>query len=85
MPSKQEISELIVGLKDVALDVKSILKDGKVDMADLAVLPVLVAQQKELIAAVEGLGGIDLKSLQISDYVALVEELVAAAKAVSEA
>jgi len=87
MKGIKELLELVAGLKDVGILVKQVLKDGKVTMADLALLPTLIAKQAELTAALEGLGeaGNELKDLTLDEGLQLVGALVQAAKDVKAA
>lgn len=87
MTGIKEILELIAGLKELALVAKLALKDGKVDLNDLSLLPALLAKQKELTDALSGLGelGVEVKDLTVDEGLAVVTALVQAAKEVKEA
>jgi hypothetical protein len=78
----KEILELVEGIKQVALVGKAVLKDGKVDLSDLAALSVLLAKQQELMAAFEGVSEIssEIKDLSLDEASSVVLALVAAAK-----
>lgn len=75
MSSKQEILEAVAGLKILAIDVKKVLADGKVDLNDLAVLQDLMNQHAELVKAFEGLGSIKTSELTLSDALEIFQEL----------
>jgi len=87
MKGLKECLELIAGLKDLAILGKQVMKDGKVDMADLALLPALLAKQDELTKAFLGLGEVveEVKDLSLDEGLQLAQALVSAAKAVKEA
>ena len=78
MASKQEILELIVGLKDVIKDIKKVVKDPKNPANDLAVLGDLYQQKDELIAAASGLGNIKVSELSTADVVEIIQALASA-------
>jgi hypothetical protein len=86
MKGVKEILELIAGLKEVAKVGKLAMKDGKVDLADLSLLSVLLAKQAELSLAFEGLSdlGDEVKDLSLDEGLQIVSALVAAAKEVKE-
>lgn len=83
--SKQEILEFLAGVKEVALFAKAIAKDGKVDLSDLGHLMGLIQKQAVLVAAFEGLGNIDLKSMSLDDALEVVTALIVGAKEVKAA
>lgn len=84
MKDVKNILELIAGLKELALLGKAVMKDGKVDLADLALLSGLLAKQQVLQAALEGLSELDeeAKDLTLDEGLSIVQALVQAAKEV---
>lgn len=76
----KELSELIVGLKDLAVTVKQVFKDGKVDLSDLALVVGLIAQSSDLVAAVQGVDQIpaEFKDLSGDEVQTLITELLTA-------
>lgn len=76
----KELSELIVGLKDLAVTVKQVFKDGKVDLSDLALVVGLIAQSSDLVAAVQGVDQIpaEFKDLSGEEVQTLITELLTA-------
>lgn len=64
--SQQEASELIAGIVVIALAVKEVMKDGKVDLKDLPQLIALVQKQSVLVEAAKGVSDIKLKELDIA-------------------
>ena len=87
MKGVKEILELIAGLKEVAKLGKLALKDGKINLEDLALLSQLLVKQQVLVAALDGLGelGAEVKDLSLDEAVQLIQALVDAAKEVKEA
>jgi hypothetical protein len=87
MKGIKEILELIAGLKEVAKLGKAALKDGKIDLNDLALLSQLLVKQQVLVAALDGLSelGPEVKDLKLDEAMQLVQALVDAAKEVKEA
>lgn len=83
----KEIGELIAGMKLVLLTVKSVMKDGKVDMSDLGILVGSLAQAGVLVESVKGLDValLEVKELDAGEAVAIVEMLYAAAKEIQAA
>lgn len=83
----KELLELIAGLKEVALLGKAVLKDGKVDLADLSVLAGLLAKQEALMAAFTGVAEVpsEVKNLNLDEALEVVTALVSAAKEVKAA
>lgn len=78
--------ELLEGIKVLAVDVKKVLADGKVDLKDLPVLMELLTQFSVLTAAVDGIDQIpaeskDLSSEEIAVLVDKVLEIVKIVKA----
>lgn len=80
--SQKEVAELIAGLVIVALAAKEVVKDGKVDLADLPQLIKLAQQHKDLLNAVQGVGNINVKEL---DFGLLLAEVVKAIQSVRAA
>lgn len=80
----KEMSELIVGVKDLALTLKAVLKDGKINLQDIGALMTLVQKQSEILAAFEGLAEIpgEAKDLSIDEAYAIVTQFKNAAKEV---
>ena len=80
--SKKEAAELIAALVIVALSVKAVLKDGKVDLADIPVLLDLIKKQEALVAGAAGVSDIKVRDLDIPlliiDVVRAVQEVRAA-------
>lgn len=64
--SNKEVTELIAGLVVVALAVKEVMKDGKVDAKDLPQVIALVQKQAVLIAAAKGVSEVKIKELDIA-------------------
>lgn len=85
MTSKEEILALIKALGDVAVDVKKVMADGKVDLADISVIKDLVAQRDDFIAAVSNLGSMKLSELKIEDASDIVAALAAVGAEVAAA
>lgn len=87
MKGVKEILELIAGLKEVAKLGKLALKDGKIDLNDLALLSQLLVKQQTLIDALQGLGdvGDEVKDLSLDEAMQLIQALVDAAKEVKNA
>ena len=83
----KEILEFIEGLKELILVGKAVMKDGKVDMADLAALSVLLGKQEELVAAFQGLSEMkdEAKDIDLAEAQQVVLALIAAAKEVKAA
>ena len=83
----KELLELIEGLKQLLLVGKAVMKDGKVDLADLSSLSLLMGKQKELLAAFEGLSAVkeEVKGMSLEEASMIVFALVAAAKEVKAA
>lgn len=82
----KESLELLDGLKILAIDVKKVLADGKVSIADLPVAMELLGQLGVLTSAIQGVDQIlteakDLSPEEINTLVAKVFEVVAAFKA----
>lgn len=82
----KETMELLEGIKDLALDAKKVMADGKIDVADLPVAMDILGQLGTLSAAVEGVDQVlpelkDLSADEINTVVAKVLEIVAAVKA----
>lgn len=80
----KEILELIAGVKELALVGKAVMKDGKVDLADLGSLTLLLAKQKELVEAFQGLSEIkdEVKDISLEEAQSVILALIAAAKEV---
>lgn len=83
--SKKEILELIKGLEHLMVGGKKVMKDGKVDLNDLAVLQDLVGQQADLTAAVEGLQNIKAEEIGIPDVLEILTALAAMGSRVAAA
>jgi len=83
----KELMELIQGLKELALIGKLANADGKIDMADLSLLPVLLSKQKVLVDAFTGLGNLSLeaKDLSFDEAAEVVQSLLDCAKEVAKA
>jgi hypothetical protein len=83
----KELLELVAGLKEVALIGKQALKDGKIDLNDLALLSQLLVKQQVLVAAFEGLGevGAEVKDVSLDEAMLLIKALLDAAKEVKDA
>lgn len=83
----QQIMELIAGLKALGLAGRAVMKDGKISVADLAVVPKLLEQQQVLVAAFMGLGELkdEVKNVSGDEAVQIVAALFAAAKEIKEA
>lgn len=83
----KEILEFIEGLKELILVGKAVMKDGKVDMSDLAALSVLLGKQEELVAAFQGLSEMkdEAKDIDLAEAQQVVMALIAAAKEVKAA
>ena len=77
--SNKEITELIAGLVVVALAIKEVMKDGKVDVKDLPQVIALVQKQTVLMEAAKGVSDIKLKELNIAlvltQVIAAVQEV----------
>lgn len=76
----KELLEAIKACEDIIEAVKMVMKDGKIDMSDLAVLKDLAAKQAEILDGVKGLGEIpaEVKDLDLAEAMVVVNELVAA-------
>jgi dihydrodipicolinate synthase/N-acetylneuraminate lyase len=87
MKGVKEMLELIAGLKEVAKLGKLALKDGKIDLNDLALLSQLLVKQQVMIDALQGLGdvGDEVKDLSLEEAMQLIQALVDAAKEVKNA
>lgn len=77
---------LAKGLEDLALDYKTVMADGKVDMKDLSVLSALFLQFSELKAAVDGAKTVpaevkDLDESEAKELAAALFKIYAALKA----
>ena len=83
----KEMLELIAGLKEFAIIGREAFKDGKINLADLALLPILLQKQEALVAAFSGLGEIDdeVKDISAAEAMSVIEALLKAAKEVKEA
>lgn len=83
----KEILEFIEGLKELILVGKAVMKDGKVDMSDLAALSVLLGKQEKLVAAFTGLSELkdEAKDIDLAEAQQVVMALIAAAKEVKAA
>lgn len=85
--SVKEMLELIEGIKQLLLVGKAVMKDGRIDLADLAALSILLTKQNELMAAFADLGDIkeEIKDISLDEAKEVVLALVAAAKEVKAA
>ena len=86
MAGIKESLELLEGVKMLAADVKKVMADGKVDMADIGVLMDLLSQFSVLSEAVKGADQIsmevkDLSAEEINELVPKVLEIVAVIRA----
>lgn len=84
--SVKETVELLEGIKLLAIDVKKVMADGKVDFADVAVLRDLVSQFGALGDAFQGIDQIDdeikdLSAEELKTLAAKALEIYAAFKA----
>jgi hypothetical protein len=82
----KESMELLEGVKVLVVEVKKVMADGKVSLADLPVLMSLLQKFSVLSAAAEGAGEItkevkDLSAEEAQTLLAKVLEVTAAAKA----
>lgn len=85
MASKQEVLELVEGLKLLVIDGKKVMADGKVDLSDVLVIKDLVSQQAALVAAFSGLSNIKMAELGAQEAIEIVTALVSAAREVAAA
>lgn len=83
----KEIKELLAGVEVLAVAIKKVMKDGKVDLQDAAVLVELGAQFPVLMAAVEGIKEIPAEAKEISaeEAIELVGKIYDIAKKVQAA
>lgn len=82
----KEMLELVAGLKELALVGRLALKDGKLNLADLSLLPVMLAKHEVLVAAFAGLGELkaEAKDINAAEALSVVEAFLLAAKEVKE-
>lgn len=75
--SLKETMEVLAALELLALSVKEVMKDGKVDLADLAILVKVASQAEVFVKAVEGVGEVvpEAKDIDAAEAVALVTRL----------
>ncbi len=87
MTGIKEILELITGLKDLAIIGKGVMKDGKFDLQDLAVLGELLSKHNELVAAFSGLADltVEFKEVDITEATQLISAIFEAAREVKAA
>lgn len=87
MEGIKEIQELLLGLKDVAVAVKQVMKDGKVDMGDIPILLGLLTKVSDLTNAVAGINQIpaEVKDLTGDEINTLVQQVLAAVAEVKAA
>ena len=80
----KEIRQMMLGLKHVSVCVAKVMKDGKVDAADMIHLMELLGKQADLIAAIQGVSVIpsELKGMELDQVGTLVLEILQAVKAV---
>lgn len=85
--SVKEMMEVIAAVEVVAVAIKKVMKDGKVDLQDAAVAIELGAQFPVLAAAVQGLGEIpaEVQEIDAQEAIEIVGKLYAIAKKVQEA
>lgn len=83
----KEMMEVIAAVEVLAVAVKKVMKDGKVDLSDAAVLVELGAQFPAFAAAVEGIKEIpaEVKEIDAQEALEIVGKLYAVAKKVQEA
>lgn len=86
MTGIQESLELLEGVKLLVVETKTVLKDGKIDFADLPVLLDLLSNLSVLSKAVQGVGQVptelkDLSPDEINQLMLKVLEIVNAVKA----
>jgi hypothetical protein len=86
MAGIKESLELLEGVKLLALDAKAVLKDGKINLADLPILLAAISQFGALTAAIQGVNLIlpevkDLDQDEVNQLAGKVLEIVAVIKA----
>lgn len=82
----KETKELLAAVELVAIAVKKIMKDGKIDLADASVLVDLGLKLETFIAAVEGMTEIqaEVQEIDLTEAKDLVNALYTIAKKVQE-
>jgi len=83
----KEILELIHGMKVIAITGKSVLADGKINLADIGSVMALLNKQAELTAAFTGLAEAqaEAKDMTLDEVSQVVAAFIAAAKEVQAA
>lgn len=86
-PGIKEIQELLSGITLLIKDAKEIMKDGKVDLADLPVAMGVLQQLPTLTEAFTGLSdiGTEVKNLTLEECQAIVQQIFDAAKEIQAA
>lgn len=80
----KELQELIAAVKELAILGKLVMKDGKVDLNDLALLGKLLEKQAAIVDGFTGLSELqdELKNINLDEALEVVTALVNAAKEV---
>jgi len=83
----KELMEVLAAVEILAVCVKKVMKDGKVDLSDAAVLVELGAQFPAFAAAVDGLKDIpaEAKEIDAQEAIEIVGKLYGIAKKYQEA
>lgn len=83
----KEISEVIDGLVELIVAGKAVMADGKVSIADAAVLMALAKKHQVILAAVQGVKEIpaEVKDISIEELAEIGKKLVEAVKKVQAA
>lgn len=83
----KETKEILAAFEVIAVAVKKVMKDGKVDLADAAVLVELGAAFPVLAAAFEGIKEIpaEVKEIRVEEALELVGQLYAIAAKIQAA
>ena len=81
------IVEALEGMKLLAVDAKAVLKDGKVDLADLPVAMALFAKADVIVKAVEGIDQVvaEVKDLDPAEAQALLAKVLEVMQAIKAA
>lgn len=87
MEGIKEIKELIAGVQMLAVAVKKIAADGKVDIVDLPIVIDALSKFSVLVAAVEGVGSVpaEIKDIDGAEAQELLNQILTAAAAIKAA
>lgn len=82
-----EIKAVLLALKDLAIDGKKVMADGKIDLSDLPVAMDLLKQQNDFVAAIKGMSELmpEAKDLSSQEMMEVVAALFSAFKEVQAA